>query len=118
MRPYWCTATVRQEQSSSLGSDLPVAWQRGGSRASAAARPALARLSFASKQENIMQKTNQPEPSESVSDLQVQPLTTEEIGQVSGGIGSARTLTPVVRRDDNISRGSASNSGKGFSFTK
>lgn len=65
-----------------------------------------------------MQKTNQPKPSDKSADLQVQPLTEEEIGQVSGGGGPSRTLMPVVQRTDSVSRGGMSLSGKGLYFTK
>ncbi|HCW18664.1 MAG TPA: hypothetical protein DHL02_12070, partial [Achromobacter sp.] len=70
-----------------------------------AAWPALARLPFVSKQENIMQKINKPEPSDMAADLQVQPLTSEEIGQVSGGVGTARMLTAVTPGKGNGARG-------------
>ncbi|WP_183013831.1 hypothetical protein [Achromobacter sp. UMC46] len=65
-----------------------------------------------------MQKTNKADQADKAQDLQVQPLTAEEIGQVSGGGGQSRMLMPVLQRTDSFSRGSASLSGKGLHFAK
>ncbi|MFY0478417.1 hypothetical protein [Achromobacter marplatensis] len=52
-----------------------------------------------------MKKTHQPEAADKAQDHQVQPLTKEEIAQVSGGHGTSRMGQASVSAGSNTASG-------------
>ncbi|CAB3654835.1 hypothetical protein [Achromobacter pestifer] len=62
-----------------------------------------------------MKKTHQPESAGKTQDLQVEPLTAEEIQQVSGGGGSGR-LSFVNIQPSSGRQGATLGAGKAFHF--
>lgn len=52
-----------------------------------------------------MQKTHQPNPTDKMPEWEVQPLTEEEIGQISGGQGQSRTGVLVPKSSGPLANG-------------